>query len=334
MRPFQKTVVYLAGMTGLILLTACGPSGGSGSDSDDSGGPNTGSLSDPGETLSFEEVIEALLAEGEGKYRVDTETDLTILAKSGSARSQARNYRQLGIKTSGLTLVVEDELPKYKSCDLFNTLPQSVTKDELEQNASLFCQGETFGIRYFRSSGGRLGYEFACDGSVAAITLIKKLSNNTRFSLGQYSLSSDLYDDVSDASIQCGSIEDTFTSFEATEPGQMDMDIDLWTLNLVGDYTNDQRLQVSATFSGDPGAGNYTVTDNLFEVQQGGIDPLVYIGFSSAGFSNGALPVMLWGESGTVSIQSISEDHYEASYDVEVGSPVDRLTGSVSFNLD
>ena len=332
MRPFMKTILTLAVIAGLILMAACRPSGGSDSDDSDSNGSGSGSFGEAGETLTFDEAIAALLAKGEGTYRVDTETDLTILAKESGQRMTPRNFQWRGFSSAALTMVEEGDDPAFRACDVSNSVPEVVEESTLIFKAEALCLGEESTIRYFQD-GGQLGYAFFCAGTPALETRVSKLSASLSYSLGQYSLSSTLYDDIEDASIQCGTIEDSYTLFEATGEGQSDLEIDTWTLNWKADYLSDQDLQVSATFSGSFGTGDYSVTDELFDVQQGSTGKQVYIQFISEAFGSGA-PYPLFGASGTVTIQSISENHYQGSYNVNIVSPTDTLTGSVDFSFD
>ncbi|GGX41446.1 hypothetical protein [Saccharospirillum salsuginis] len=336
MRPYLRTILILAGISGLILLTACRPSGGSDSNDSngsDSGGSGSESFGEAGDTLTFDEIIEALLAKGEGTYRVDTETDLTILAKAGGQRVAPRNIKRLGLSSTALTMLKEGDLPAFRMCDIFNSTPEVVQDITIRGKAEALCLDGEATVRYFQD-GGQLGYAFLCDGTPALESRVSKLSASLSYSLGQYSLNSTLYDDIEDASIQCGAIEDSYTLFEATGEGQSDQEIDIWTLNWKADYLTDQDLQVSATFSGSFGTGDYSVTDELFEVQQGGTGNQVYIRFTSAAFGMSDTPVFLFGESGTVTIQSISENHYQGTYNVNIGSPKDTLTGAVDFSFE
>jgi len=306
------TILTVAALSSLILVSACRPSGGSDSnDSNDSDSDGSGSenFGEAGDTLTFDEAIEALLGKGEGAYRVDSETDLTILAKAGGQRLEPRNVRRRELSSAVLKMVKQGDLPAFRACDIFNSTPEVVEEITLRGKAEALCLDEVSTIRYFQD-GERLGYAFFCDGTPALESRVSKLSASLSYSFGKYSLSSSLYDDIEDASIQCGTLGDGYTLFEATEEGQSDLEIDTWSLNWKADYQSEQDLQVNATFSGSFGTGDYSVTDELFDVQQGSSGNQVYIRFTSAAFGNSAMPTSLFGQSGTVTIQSISENHY------------------------
>lgn len=222
-----------------------------------------------------------------------------------------------------------DELgPVQASSDYFNFEDEEIFSPE-EDDFDL-CQ--TNSTNYYKMSPTNYGIEIICDSEVFASFEFTKLSNSSDLNFGSLSFTSNTYDDLNSNDSVCGGFTEgtVKATYEQPNPYDADNTETQYDVLSIGALYGNSAIYFEFEVEGKLSTGTYSVVD--YYSDQG--PNQIYVDISSGEFGGSTdYPVYLSGDSGTVTIQSISGNSASGTFEITTYNGA-TFTGSFSFDLN
>lgn len=339
----------------LVFLAGCG--GGSDSSNDGSSNDDTltdGSSSDGTSSDSVAEAEELIGVDGlteiteeaffnnqygeEGVWRYIQELSGLFEITLGDT-----SYSEMSIELSlvGATAAktVDGEL-YYDSCyvDGFQAVETEYDEEDEEEVEETMCDNESF--TYFVSSDGLTYYMVTtCESGGTGVFEFVKLSESPEFDMGSSAVDFENYNytDVSEVSGICGSLSGMEEQGEIVYSEEVSTDIDLKEYEIaVRVPYQDNYLMLYFSFSDEPEAGEYTLVSDIYDAE--GLDSAeLRIHTASSDFGASLEDVSVFrSESGSLTIDSVSENAAEGTFIavVEINGTDEEVSGSFSIAIE
>jgi hypothetical protein len=279
-----------------------------------------------GEEITPEEAFSFYQDRGDALYRVDSISNSTsTLENFGFEYTQQSEgelssvYAYSSEADNLLVDICTANAPISTSREDFVRVDPEVDDSESTSACSNFT------TRFFRLGQNTLGSRVICDGEAISRYETTYLGEGSTFRQGALDFTSDQFDDLPLTDEVCGSIGTSKSTIsgvpedsEVLENGTREV----WDAIVGAPYQNDQRVFIQVVIDGPREAGNYTV----------GAGARGNAGFRMISSVFGT-PSSISGQSGTVTVDSISATTVAGSYDVQMITG-DRVQGSFELDLN
>lgn len=290
------------------------------------GGLDTGF--EAGEEITPEEAFSFYLDRGDALYRVDSisnSTTTTTLDNFGFeyTRQSEGELSTVNAYSSEVDNLLVDICTA--NAPISTSREDFVRVDPEIDNSESTSACSNFTTRFFRLGENTLGSAAICDGEAITRYETTYLGEGSTFRQGALDFTSDQFDDLPLTDEVCGSIGTSKSTISGVPEDSEVLEngtTEVWDAIVGAPYQNDQRVFIQMIVEGPREAGNYTV----------GAGARGNAGFRMISDVFGT-PSSISGQSGTVTVDSVSATTVAGSYDVQMITG-DRVQGSFELDLN